>query len=80
MKTIEKNTILFTKDGFLIGNSIVKEKLEDNLFLIITDYGNELKLSENELRNLFTFDFDRYEIIDTEYMNYIRESHKNFTK
>ena len=54
------NTKLFTKDGRVVGNAIitgVEERTYDSrtirCYSITTDYGNNLKMYEDELRNRF---------------------------
>lgn len=46
------NTILHTKDGSIIGNAIIINK-DLSGYSVKTDYGNVLKLSENELLSMF---------------------------
>ena len=46
------NTILQTKDGRVIGNAIIIGK--DQVYNIIkTDYGNEARLTDNEIKDRF---------------------------
>lgn len=46
------NTILYTKDGRLIGNAIIIEET-DKFNVIKTDYGNVCILTDDEIINLF---------------------------
>ena len=49
---LDINTILHTKDGSKIGNAIVTGR-EGHYWVITTDYGNTIKLTEEEVRGQF---------------------------
>lgn len=49
------NTILHTKDGSKIGNAIVIDKFDK--FVVKTDYGNTVRLTIEEINNLFNIAF-----------------------
>ena len=49
---IQINTTLRTKDGRKVGNAIVRH-FHQGFSLIMTDYGNHMKLTERELNELF---------------------------
>jgi hypothetical protein len=68
MKMIKLGTILFTKDGRKIGNAIVKTILYSDIetiepivraYEIETDFGNNLILTENEIRGFFRVSIQR---------------------
>ena len=50
--TLNINTILHTKDGRKIGNAIVTGR-EGYYWEITTDYGNKVKLTSEEIDDLF---------------------------
>jgi hypothetical protein len=50
---LKTNTVLYTKDGSMVGNAIVLSK-EDSSYLIKTDYGNLMRLHINEIKDLYT--------------------------
>ena len=53
MAKYPKNTILYTKDGRLIGNAIIQEEIRVGVYRIITDYGNSVVLLESQIDELF---------------------------
>lgn len=53
------NTMLLTKDGRKTGNGIVVE-VNNNLYTIITDYGNKMRIDGNVIRELFYIDNEIY--------------------
>lgn len=59
------NTILKTKDGRRVGNGIIIREL-GGFYTVKTDYGNEMRLNEDEINELFYIDdsprIDGYEI------------------
>lgn len=48
----EINTILFTKDGRYFGNAIIIGR-DDKYNVIKTDYGNEVKLTDDDIIKYF---------------------------
>lgn len=52
VKTLEINTLLATRDGRLIGNAIVTN-IENDFYLVKTDYGNESKFTIDDINSLF---------------------------
>lgn len=50
--TIDINTILHTKDGRKIGNAIIIRR-EGFFWWVKTDYGDEVKFTEENIRKLF---------------------------
>lgn len=50
--TLGLNTILHTKDGRKIGNAIITGR-ESYYWEITTDYGNKIKLTSEEIDELF---------------------------
>lgn len=55
---LDINTILHTKNGYVIGNAIIIEiknssLLKEKIYKILTDYGNESKLTEKEIKEYF---------------------------
>ncbi len=66
------NTILYTKDGRQVGNSIIFD-YDDNLnYIIKTDYGNTLIMSEADIEASF------YIQNSSELPEGYIESHKNY--
>jgi len=49
----EENLILYTKNGKLIGNSIIIECLADDNYIIKTDYGSIIETTGNEIKEYF---------------------------
>jgi len=60
-KSIETNRILVTRDGWKVGNAIVWQELDELIvddksirnFSVVTDYGNKMTLTEDEINSLF---------------------------
>lgn len=50
---MDVNTVLYTRDGLLIGNSIIVKKYDDEHYRIKTDYGNEVDINIRQIRNQF---------------------------
>lgn len=73
---LQRNTILFIKNGVRIGNAIIVEKF-GNGYKIKTDYGNDVYMSADEILDLFTPDFLN-ENIHKDQLQYLREGHKNY--
>lgn len=53
------NTILHTKDGRVCGNAIIVAR-EDIYWVIMTDYGNKCRLTEEEIRQGFWIGWEDY--------------------
>lgn len=51
-RLFEVNTVLHTKDGRRIGNAIIIGK-DDKYNIIKTDYGNECKFTDEEIKECF---------------------------
>lgn len=79
MKLLKINTILHTKDGRQIGNAIVIGHHE-RFNIIKTDYGNELKLTTEEINEQFYIAYTNMSASDKKYMREIRGDHKYFIK
>ncbi len=52
MERLKINTALYTKDGRIFGNAIVTG-MDNETISIITDYGNEARLTVNEINKYF---------------------------
>ena len=72
---IDINTILHTKDGRKIGNAIIIGR-SGYYWIVKTDYGNELKLTEEEIRNAFYIAF-KDEDNTEELQEYCQLDHKH---
>jgi len=70
---VEINTILLTKDGRRIGNAIVIGK-EGEMNVVKTDYGNQVRLTDEEIDELF---HEAYEGLSIEEREFLEETHKN---
>lgn len=66
----EVNTVLHTKDGRKIGNAIIIGK-DDKYNIIKTDYGNECKFTDEEIKECF---YIAYADLTEEEKAYIRET------
>lgn len=75
MKKLQLNTILFTKDGTKVGNGIITKVINNNKYVVLTDYGNYLNLTSDEISELFITDEDINE--DFAVVEYRRYTHKN---
>jgi len=86
MKTIEVNTVLFTKDGRMYGNAIVTKVNRYVLgvgvenYSVTTDYGNKIKLTESEILNNFYLDSECEHMDGLDVREYARLTHKNAVK
>jgi len=58
---IDINTILHTKDGSIIGNAIVTGK-NGCVWEVTTDYGNTVRLSEENIHNMFKVGWEEFTI------------------
>jgi hypothetical protein len=74
------NTLLYTKDGRIIGNAIVTEKLPDSKWKIKTDYGNEVILMEIEISPIFYIGHEHIDPYSSQYAEENIENHKHYTK
>lgn len=57
---LKVDMILHTKDGRRIGNAIIANKLPNDQWRLITDYGSVSALSENEIRDFFYIAYSEY--------------------
>lgn len=64
------NTVLHTKDGRKIGNAIIIGK-DDKYNIIKTDYGNECKFTDEEIKECF---YIAYSDLMEEEKQYIKEA------
>lgn len=58
---IDVNTILHTKDGRVVGNAIVVGR-EDYYWIVKTDYGNEIGLTDEEIDKMFYIAWGNYTV------------------
>ncbi len=50
---IRKGVQLCTRDGRRVGNAHIIDIINDDLFLVLTDAGNQMKLNSNEVNELY---------------------------
>lgn len=72
MSAIEKNTILYTKDGRQFTNGIVTQ-VNGEMFEIKTDYGNTMTMTKMEVNRHFYTDKG----LSEEEKIFMQESHKH---
>jgi hypothetical protein len=82
--TLNINTILYTKDGRKIGNSIVTGR-KGFFWFVTTDYGNTVRLTSEEIDEMFFIAFsDVSKEIDgvtcDEMQKMMAETHKHAVK
>lgn len=77
MTHLNINQILYTKDGREIGNAIVHEIHQSGNVTIITDYGNHVRLTEDDLDSLFYW---KKEGLTKEDIDLIETTHKHAVK
>jgi hypothetical protein len=76
-RLFDVNTVLHTKDGRKIGNAIIIGK-DDKYNIIKTDYGNECKFTDEEIKECF---YIAYSDLTEEERAYMRETigeHKHY--
>ena len=66
MNNLIEGAVLCTLDGNKVSNAIV-EKVIDDLYYVITDYGNMLRFTEQEIFELYIISPDQ---IEHKQMNY----------
>jgi len=69
-RLFDVNTVLHTKDGRQIGNAIITGK-DDKYNIIKTDYGNECKFTDEEIKECF---YIAYADLTEEEKVYMRET------
>ena len=70
------NTVLHTKDGRQIGNSIITSK-DDKYNIIKTDYGNECKFTDEEIKECFYIAYSDLTDGEKKYIRETIEEHKH---
>ena len=70
------NTVLHTKDGRKIGNAIIIGK-DDKYNIIKTDYGNECKFTDEEIKECFYVAYSELTDEEKEYMRETVGEHKH---
>ncbi len=73
-RMLKANTILYTKDGRKIGNAIIT-KPEGAISHVKTDYGNSLKLTSDQIYDMFYI----REYFDDHEKEYVETGHKYYT-
>lgn len=76
---LDIDTVLHTKDGRRIGNAIIIGK-EGEYNIVKTDYGNECKLTDNEIHELFYIAFSDFTEDEIKFMREQIGEHKNSSK
>lgn len=74
---LSKNMVLFTKDGTVAGNAFIIDSF-GTAWKIKTDYGNEVILTTDEIKEMFTLDFDNKNI-HKDQLEYLRTTHKYYS-
>lgn len=72
----EINTVLHTKDGRKIGNAIIVGK-DDKHNIIKTDYGNECKFTDEEIKECFYIAYSELTDEEIKYMRGTIGEHEN---
>lgn len=75
-RLFDVNTVLHTKDGRKIGNAIIVGK-DDKYNIIKTDYGNECKLTDEEIQECFYIAYADLTKEENEYMRETIGEHKH---
>jgi hypothetical protein len=70
------NTVLHTKDGRKIGNAIIIGK-DDKYNIVKTDYGNECKFTDEEIKECFYVAYSQLTDEEKEYMRETIDEHKH---
>jgi hypothetical protein len=75
-RSFDVNTVLHTKDGRQIGNSIIISK-DDKYNIIKTDYGNECKFTDEEIKEFFYIAYSDLTDGEKKYMRETIGEHKH---